>query len=444
MPGCRSTSRHPSHMKGGDMQKPVIIAHYMTWYQTPDLSDSWGFWQVNRPGIPHSFWHEPDRRNARGQRDIASVYYPMIGPYDSGDPDLCEYHILLAQLSGIDAFVCDWYGMEPFPEHPYDHIGFLALLRTAEKMNFKVAICWEDRSIFQASATPLRTRQEAVQNGQRILRRMEKELFSSPAYLRMDGRPVLMNFAWGESGDSLEHTWLSPREWDELLSVAMIRPLFIHDYQAHHRQHSFQEYDSVAPWGSCMHGRTDCPEFWAAAETALHQGRFSFLSGTVRPGFDNRGCGGWGNDLALDERKEGLVFREMWENLLKHDVRFIQIATWNDFNEGGTIEPVQPGILHSSTPAVGYGYRELETTQRFASRLNKPTGTPQALRLPAQLYRIRKALPDLPDAQTRQTVASAADEIRSLIQQGRYPEAEQRLAGAEAILLRRPEAPLAP
>src|SRR5690349_500605 len=28
--------------------KPLIVAHYMSWYQTPRVSGSWGFWQVNR------------------------------------------------------------------------------------------------------------------------------------------------------------------------------------------------------------------------------------------------------------------------------------------------------------------------------------------------------------------------------------------------------------
>ena len=88
--------------------KPYIIAHYMSWYQTPDFSGSWGFWQINRKNIDKKYWHNPENRNPQGWRDISSVFYPVIGPYDSADPALCEYHILLAKLAGIDAFVADW------------------------------------------------------------------------------------------------------------------------------------------------------------------------------------------------------------------------------------------------------------------------------------------------------------------------------------------------
>ncbi len=37
------------------IKTPIVVAHYMSWYQTPDVSGSWGFWQVNRPTIPEQY-----------------------------------------------------------------------------------------------------------------------------------------------------------------------------------------------------------------------------------------------------------------------------------------------------------------------------------------------------------------------------------------------------
>lgn len=416
---------------------PLIAAHYMAWYQTPPVSGSWGFWQVNREGIPREDWHDPDRRNEQGWRDIASVFHPVIGPYDSADPDLGEYHILLARLSGIDAFVCDWYGPEPTAEHPYDHTGFRALLRAAERLDFKVGLCWEDRSLFEHPAAP--SRAEAVARGQAVVRRLEREAFASPAYLRMDGRPVLMNFAWGEPGEGPDRTWLSPREWDEVLTAATNRPVFIHDYQAHHRAHTFEAYESVAPWGSCLHGRDDVPEFWERAQAALGRGRFAFLSGTVRPGFDNRGSGGWGLDIAVDPRGDGSRYRAIWQHVLRHPVRFIQIATWNDFNEGGTIEPVREGVAIARYGAPGYGYRELETTQAFSARLHGRAPDPEALRVPALLYACRKLAAAAPRDGSPAPAAAAAemDAARTLLLAGRTAEAR---ADLECLIEAFPEA----
>ena len=52
------------------------------------------------------------------KRQIASHYYPAVNPYDSGDPDVLEYHLLMMKLSGIDGVIVDWYGLENFRDYP--------------------------------------------------------------------------------------------------------------------------------------------------------------------------------------------------------------------------------------------------------------------------------------------------------------------------------------
>lgn len=381
------------------IKKPIIVAHYMSWYQTPDISGSWGFWQVNRPTIPKQYWHYPDKILENNCRDISSVYYPVIGPYDSADPDLCEYHILLAKLSGIDAFVADWYGPDPSAEHPYDNIGFTAMKKAAEKLNFKVMICWEDRSVFPPISAKVTNRAQAIDRAKEMIRYLEKEWFSSPAYLKINNRPALTNFAWGDPGKDINEPWLSSIEWNEILNSVNPRPVFIRDWQRHRKINDFKDYESVMPWGSTYHGDDDtAPVFWENAEKAVIENKeFLFLSGTVLPGFDNRGCGGWGSDgaIGITSRRNGDKFRATWEDCLKHNVKFIQIVTWNDLNEGGTIEPVQPLVLHQQSPARGYGYRELETVAEYAGKLKNCTFDKEAMRLPAQIYFARKKINDL-------------------------------------------------
>lgn len=371
----------------------TIIAHYMTWYQTPDLSGSWGFWQINRPNIDPKYWHYPDRRKAGGWRDISSVYYPVIGPYDSADPDLCEYHILQAKMAGIDAFICDWYGTEASPEHPYDNIGFEAILRQAEKMNFRAALCIEDRGFFLGAAT----RDDAVRRGQEQMKEVARTYFASPGYLRLDGRPVIMNFAWGEPGPSVQEFWFYPEEWDRILSVCPERPVFVHDYHSYHKTFYFEAYDSLAPWGSVMHGRPDAPEFWERALPHFGKGRFRFLSATVSAGFDNRGSAGWGDSIVVHDRKDGAIYRAQWESAIRRGATFLQIATWNDLNEGATIEPVEEIVLHDEFPAHGYGYRELEATQDYARRMKNVPFSKEDLRLPERIYELRKSLSEHPE-----------------------------------------------
>src|SRR5882724_7312978 len=57
--------------------KPVLV-YYMPWFVAKPYSDSWGWhWTMNH--------FNPDTINAFGERQIASWYYPLIGPYDSAD-----------------------------------------------------------------------------------------------------------------------------------------------------------------------------------------------------------------------------------------------------------------------------------------------------------------------------------------------------------------------
>jgi hypothetical protein len=415
--------------------KPLILAHYMSWFQTPPISGSWGFWQVNRERIDKKYWQNPEKRNALGWREVSSVFYPVIGPYDSADPALCEYHILLAKLAGIDAFVADWYGPDPSKEHPYDNIGFLAMKKKAEEMGFKVLICWEDRSVFPPISPGVKTRQEAVARGKEMMRYLEKEWFSSPAYLRLDGAPLLTNFCWGDAGENITKPFLSAAEWTEILDSASERVAFIHDFQWHRKANDFTAYDSVMPWGSVYGGRETYPEFCAASRNSLGKGKFSFLSGTVLPGFDNRGCGGWTNDINVIDRRNGNKFRANWEEMLQEKPRVIQIPTWNDFNEGGTIEPVRNGVLLETYPSEGYGYRELETTQEYAAKLGKIQPDKAALAVPQWIYFCRK-LAAL-DKTSEKAVTPEIDKAVALLLSGKTAEAK---ALAEKIYSTFPEA----
>ncbi|MFA5292122.1 MAG: endo-1,3-alpha-glucanase family glycosylhydrolase [Phycisphaerae bacterium] len=416
-----------------DISKPIIVAHYMSWYQTPDISGSWGFWQVNRPAIPQEYWHRPDKILQNNCRDISSVYYPVIGPYDSADPDLCEYHILLAKLAGIDAFVADWYGPDPSAEHPYDNIGFAAMRQAAEKLNFKVMICWEDRSMFPPISTGVKSRKDAITRGKEIIKYLKKEWFSSPAYLKIDNRPVLTNFAWGSPGKDINQPWLNSAEWNEVLNSIKPGPVFIHDWHKHRTVNEFQGYESVMPWGCTYHGDCDSiPVFWEDAEKAIGSyDRFSFLSGVVLPGFDNRGCGGWGSDgaIGITPRRNGDKFRATWEDCLKHNVKFIQIATWNDLNEGGTVEPVRNVVLHPEFGVEGYGYRELETIAEYAGKLKSFEFDKDSIRIPSQIYSLRKMVKSLnPD------MAGQIDKARDYLLSGSTKKAQDLITGIFKLL----------
>src|SRR5690349_17853347 len=84
-----------------------VFMHYMPWFDTPATlgGSNWGYhWKFNN--------QNPNIVDASGKRQIASHYYPKIGPYASSDPNVVEYHMLLMKLSGVDGLMIDWYGVQ--------------------------------------------------------------------------------------------------------------------------------------------------------------------------------------------------------------------------------------------------------------------------------------------------------------------------------------------
>src|SRR5882762_7710233 len=121
--------------------KPVMM-HYMPWFQAKPYSSSWGYhWPLGSTN------YNPDQFYANGQRKIASNYYPLIGPYDSLDPVVLEYHVLLMKLGGVDGVIADWYGHENYLDYGRINQCTAALFNYTRKANLKFSICYEDRTV---------------------------------------------------------------------------------------------------------------------------------------------------------------------------------------------------------------------------------------------------------------------------------------------------------
>src|SRR5688572_13914818 len=73
---CKEESAEPDSGGPGKVGKtnPMIIyMHYMPWFQSKDVSGYWGsHWRMNTAN--------PDIVDGEGRRQIASHYYPLIGP----------------------------------------------------------------------------------------------------------------------------------------------------------------------------------------------------------------------------------------------------------------------------------------------------------------------------------------------------------------------------
>jgi len=230
--------------------------------------------------------------------------------------------------------------------------------------------------------------------------------------------PVVINFSWSEPADSVQPKadGFSAAEYARILSEVRKkhRVYFVHDYHTHIRESYWNVSDNVYPWLDVNGEALD--RFYSAAGQRRRARQVRFVTSLVYPGFNNTGVWGWGDGPFITPRADGAFYSQSWEKALSNNVRFVQIATWNDFGEGATIEPT-----------LDYGYQYLELTEKYAARLKRVQSNGGAgLGIPLAIYRERQALANMPfsDPGTTAEKKSRLDRILELFLEGRFQEAQ--------------------
>lgn len=113
--------------------------------------------------------------------------------------------------------------------------------------------------------------------------------------------------------------------------------------------------------------------------------------GVAYPRFDDiyKDAGQSGFPTIPDDN--GQTFKKTMDIALASTPIIVQVATWNDWGEGTQIEPSQE-----------FGYRDLETLQAYRKKLDPGFAfTDQDLRLPYELFTLRKKFHNNPSAESQ-------------------------------------------
>jgi hypothetical protein len=387
--------------------KPMFT-YYLPWYVAQPYSATWGWhWTMGH--------FDPEVLDATGQRQVASWYRPLIGPYDSADPIVLEYHVLLMKLSGIDGVIVDWYGAEDYLDYAINNARTLAICRLAGKAGLQFALCYEDQTVRQQVDGGHLAAEDAIAHAQQTMLYLQRQYFSDPAYLRLDSRPVLLNFG--------PQYFKENAQWEAILAVLdpTNRPAFFtEDRRLPVGEGAFNwppMWLSLAPGTRGVLSMTalqnylegfektaaDWPAFISSAFPRFHD---IYQSAGVRDY--------WGY---LGDR-QGQILRQTLSRALTNSSALVQIVTWNDFGEGTMVEPT-----------VEYGFRDLGILQELRREhldggFNYSTND---LLLPLRLYQLRRV------AETNLTLDPAMRGIFDHIVSGNLPAARSRLTQAESV-----------
>ncbi|MCS7090179.1 MAG: glycoside hydrolase family 71/99-like protein [Verrucomicrobiota bacterium] len=379
--------------------KPILV-YYLAWYAAPPHSPEWGWhWTMNR--------FQPDRTNALGEREIASWYQPQIGPYDSSDPAVLEYHTLLLRLAGADGVVVGWFGPEKVHDYAQIDQRLQKLIPFLERAGLKLALCYEDRSLqeFQ-DARPAES--SAAERAVQALQYAERQYFGLPLYFRWQERPVLLNFG--------PQVLRNPGDWPRVLEALSSRPaLLTIDTPVPGAVGAFAwppMWLSQAPGAGGVLSGTALQRYLTQFEKAAMTWPVSISTAfprfhDIHPRAGARAYWGYLGD------RGGVTFRETLRRALTNATSMALIATWNDFGEGTQIEPTRE-----------FGSRDLEVLRELRRAHGDPTlpGTADAFELVLRLYQLRRAAHGDP------AIGAALDEIAADLAGFRCERARSRLA----------------
>ncbi len=349
--------------------RPLILVHDMPWFASKEFSGAWGWhWTMGR--------FDPNRVDATGRRAIASHYYPLIGPYDSADPDLLEYHTLLMRVAGIDGAIADWYGSEDFNDYAIIHRRTASLFDSLRRRGLKFAVCYEDRVLKAISEKEKLTPAQALEHARTHLRYCEQNWFEDRAYVQWQGKPLLLVFG---------PDYLRQPQWEAVFSGMRQPPSF---FTLHERRPPAVGSFAWPPMWKAKDGKLDAADL--DDYFVRYYGRDEVKIAGAFPGFHDiyQEAGVQPSHGRLDSR-DGETFRRTLERAMASASPIVQIITWNDFGEGTCVEPTRE-----------YGYRYLEAIQQARQRFPGESFPYRAddLRLPLRIYQLRKRLaPSSPD-----------------------------------------------
>jgi hypothetical protein len=331
--------------------RPLVMAHYMPWYESKPVSGRWGWhWTMNG--------FNPDERDADGKQQLASAFRPLIGAYDSSDPDLLECHTLQMKMAGIDGVFIDWYGTQALHDYAMLHINTQRMIDACSAAGLMFSILMEDQMVPQLLKAGICSADNYAISA---LDWLKSEWFKLPGYLHWNGRPVLLLFG--------------PQFYDD----AAMNRLFGEDIALFTLLGKRGAAVGAFGWPAPQVGEK---KSWI--ELQLFYERAKSWGVSIAPAYprfqDIYKLGGVGPGYGEIGDHDGETLRKSFSLAVASGTPFIQLASWNDWGEGTQIEPSEE-----------FGYRDLDLLQE-RRRAEDPSFlyTPADLRVPAELYRLRK------------------------------------------------------
>ncbi len=299
----------PLSQSGAD---PLVLAFYYTWFD----ENSWNYDQLS---------------------DLPAE------PYVSRDRSVMGRQIDQAKAAGIDGFLVAWYG--PGGDNQTEP-NLTALLEEAAARNFKIGILFETDSPFLGGTGAIA---DALQHALSVHA-------NQPAFLRVDGRPVI--FFWRPTIYGVE-SWRAIRNqvdpgYGSVWIAEGVDTSYLAVFDGHHLySNTWNPPADLSYTNQKFAGQV--------AQGRQTYGGYKFWVATVMPGYNDlriRPNGGFAQD-----REGGAYYERSWQAAIGSHPNWIVITSFNEWPEGTYIEP-----------SAAYGGQYLGLTAAWSSQFKAGGG----------------------------------------------------------------------
>lgn len=291
-------------------------------------------------------------QGTEGSPRLLAAYQPWFGQpkhinvgYSSHDPSVLAHQISEAKNLGIDAFVVNWYG----PRKQFEDQSYALLQQAAAQNQFQVALMYDEDTEYAGDNT-----EAVLVDLQYAYDRYigPHAIPSRSAYLLYDNRPMIFIFPKGGGTDwnrvrQVVNSWEDP----PLLIFKDINTRYANDFDG------FYAWVSPGKVGWQRNGSNWGEEYLQDFYTRMNsQYPNKIAIGAAWPGF-NDSRASWSQNRHMSDRcgrtfEESVrLFRRYYND--NHQLPFLMIVTWNDYEEGTAIEHGINGCNSSSQTNAG-------------------------------------------------------------------------------------------
>ncbi len=299
------TSVPPPSTANFQPSAPYYTTFYYPWYGAPDTDGTWSYWQ-DKGNNPPATWFShylPDLD--------PTVFDPATELYSSNDTQVLYWQLAKMAEAKQEVAVSSWWGRGHKTDMAFASIVTDVMNRTDNPYpNLRWTLYYEPEGYSDPSSAEIAA----------DLNYIAANYANQPAYLQIDGKPVIFVWAGAQDGVAMAARWSEANQLAEQPFYIVLK--------------LFSGYKDVSPQ----------PDSWHQYGPASRYSAHPPYSAVVSPGF-------WLDDGSESPRLQRSLseFRSAVTDMVAADAMWKIVTTWNEWGEGTSVEPGEQVRFNADT-----------------------------------------------------------------------------------------------